>query len=91
VGSGEAKVIPFRPPVYDMVQTEDGALGILGEMKRRELTPEQATAVACPTCGAAVGERCELHSGGLRSKPHKDREFAAIDAIESKQHHSTRS
>jgi len=53
-------------------------------MKRRELTPKQLSAVACPTCGAAVGERCELNSGAPRFAPHVDRKFAALEAIERK-------
>jgi hypothetical protein len=69
------------PPVYDIVQTCGWALGIFSEMKRRELTPQQVSSVPCPTCGAPVGQLCELHSGALRSKPHVDREFAAIEAI----------
>jgi hypothetical protein len=51
-------------------------------MKRKELTPEQISSVPCPTCGVAAGERCVLHSGGLRSGPHIDRTYAAAAAIE---------
>ena len=72
------------PPVYDMVQTFGWALGIFAQMKRRELTPQQASSVPCPTCGVSVGQPCELLSGALRSKPHLDRELAAIEAIERK-------
>jgi hypothetical protein len=39
----------------------------------RELTPEQILAVACPICGAAAGEECELNTGQLRFEPHRDR------------------
>ena len=51
-------------------------------MKKKELTPKQQASVACPTCGVSAGERCVLHSGGLRSEPHVDRKLAAIEAIE---------
>ena len=53
-------------------------------VKKKELTRKQLSSVPCPTCGAAAGERCELHSGGPRSEAHVDRKFAAIQAIESK-------
>jgi len=53
-------------------------------MKRKELTPKQLVSVPCPTCGAAAGKRCVLYSGALRSEPHVDRMFAAIEAIEKK-------
>jgi len=51
-------------------------------MKRKDLTASQISSVPCPTCGAAVGEHCELHSGARRVEPHVDRKFAAIQAIE---------
>ena len=53
-------------------------------MKHKGLTPKQLIAVPCPTCGAAIGEPCELHNGALRSEPHRDRKFAAADAVEAK-------
>jgi hypothetical protein len=53
-------------------------------MKRKELTSEQISVVPCPTCGAAAGECCVLHSGGPRSGPHVDRKFSAAEAIERK-------
>jgi hypothetical protein len=72
------------PPMYGMGQTYTWALGIYAQMKRRELTPQQVSSVPCPTCGASVGHPCELLSGALRLKPHLNREFAAIEAIERK-------
>jgi hypothetical protein len=51
-------------------------------MKRKELTPKQQASVACPTCGVSAGERCVLHSGGLRSETHLERKLVAIEAIE---------
>ncbi len=53
------------------------------KMKKSELTPEQAVSVPCPTCNAPIGKRCELRSGALRSEPHVDRKFAAMEAIEN--------
>ncbi len=53
-------------------------------MRMRDLTPEQFTAVSCPTCGVSPGQRCLMHSGGLRSEPHVDRKLSAAEAVESK-------
>ncbi len=53
-------------------------------MRKSELTPEQVSSIPCPTCGAAVGEGCVLHSGAPRSEPHVERKFAAMEAIERK-------
>lgn len=53
-------------------------------MKRKELKPKQILSVSCPTCGVPVGKRCVLHSGGLRSEPHIDRKFAAVEVIAMK-------
>ncbi|PYV82760.1 MAG: hypothetical protein DMG93_10820 [Acidobacteria bacterium] len=53
-------------------------------VKSNELTPKQISSVPCPTCGAAIGEPCELHTGALRSEPHRDRKLSAADAVESK-------
>jgi hypothetical protein len=53
-------------------------------MKIHELTPKQLASVPCPTCGVGVGERCVLHSGGLRSGPHVDRKLAAAEFFEKR-------
>lgn len=53
-------------------------------MKSKDLTAQQMAAVECPTCGAAVGEVCELNSGTPRFEPHRDRKLAAADAVEAK-------
>jgi hypothetical protein len=53
-------------------------------MKKSELTPKQISSIPCPTCGAAVRDRCVLNSGAPRSESHVDRKFAAIEAIERK-------
>ena len=39
-------------------------------------------AVPCPTCGAAAGKKCLLHSGGPRNDLHIDRKLSAIEAVE---------
>ena len=53
-------------------------------VKAKELTPEQILSVPCTTCGAAIGEVCELHSGAPRTEPHRDRKLSAADAVEAK-------
>ena len=53
-------------------------------MKTKELTPKQIQSVPCSTCGAAVGEACELHTGAPRTDPHRDRKLSAADAVEAK-------
>jgi hypothetical protein len=51
-------------------------------MKAKELTLKQIFAVPCPTCGAAVKEACELHTGARRTEPHRDRKLSAAEAVE---------
>ena len=46
-------------------------------VKTKELTPKQILSVPCNTCGAAIGEACELHTGALRTEPHRDRKLSA--------------
>jgi hypothetical protein len=53
-------------------------------MKKHDLTPKQLSSVPCPTCGVGIGERCVLHSGGLRSEPHVDRKLAAAESLDKK-------
>jgi len=36
----------------------------------------------CTSRREAARKRCVLHSGGLRSEPHVDRKFLAIEVIE---------
>ena len=52
-------------------------------VKTRELTPKQILSVPCTTCGAAIQEPCELHTGALRTEPHRDRRLSAADAVET--------
>jgi hypothetical protein len=53
-------------------------------VKTKELTPEQILSVPCSTCGAAIGEACELNTGALRTAPHRDRRLSAAEAVEIK-------
>lgn len=40
-------------------------------MKFTDLTIKQVLSIACPTCGAAIGQGCVRNSGGeLRVEPH---------------------
>jgi len=55
-------------------------------VKTKELTAKQLISVPCQTCGAAIEEPCELHTGALRSEPHRDRRLSAADALETKSH-----
>ncbi len=51
-------------------------------MKTKELTLKEMLSVSCPTCGAAIAEPCELHSGARRTEPHRDRKLCAAEAVE---------
>jgi hypothetical protein len=53
-------------------------------VKTKDLTKKQVLSVPCPTCGAATEEACELHSGALRTEPHRDRKLSAAEAVETK-------
>ena len=53
-------------------------------VKTKELTPKQILFVPCNTCGAAIGEACELHPGPPRTEPHRDRKLSAVEAAETK-------
>ena len=53
-------------------------------VKTKDLTPKQILSVPCATCGAAIGEACELNTGQLRTEPHRDRKLSAADAVENK-------
>jgi len=52
-------------------------------VKTKELTPQQMLSVPCTTCGASIGEACELHSGAPRTEPHRDRRLSAAEAVEN--------
>jgi 4-hydroxy-3-methylbut-2-en-1-yl diphosphate synthase IspG/GcpE len=47
-------------------------------MKAKKLTLKQVQAVRCPTCGAALSEKCELTTG-QPTEPHRDRRLNAED------------
>jgi len=51
-------------------------------VKAKDLTPKQILAVPCNTCGAAIGEVCELNTGSPRTEPHRDRKLSAAEAAE---------
>ena len=53
-------------------------------VKTKELTLKQILSVPCPTCGAAIKEACELHTGARRTEPHRDRKLSAAEAVETK-------
>ncbi len=55
-------------------------------VKTKELTSKQILSVPCNTCGAAIGEVCELHTGAPRTEPHRDRKLSAAEAVETKIH-----
>jgi len=44
-----------------------------------KVTEKQTLSVRCPTCGAKVGEKCELSTGQHRTEPHRDRRLIASD------------
>jgi hypothetical protein len=58
--------------------------GIMRNVKTKELTLKQTLSVLCTTCGAAIGEACELHTGALRFEPHRDRKLSAAEAMQKK-------
>jgi hypothetical protein len=51
-------------------------------VKSKDLTIKQILTVPCDTCGASIGEICELNSGAPRTQPHRDRKLAAAEAAE---------
>jgi hypothetical protein len=53
-------------------------------VKTKNLTVKQILSVPCTTCGAAVGEVCELNTGSARSEPHRDRKLSATETAEKK-------
>jgi hypothetical protein len=53
-------------------------------VKTKDLTVKQILSVPCTTCGAAVGEVCELNTGSARSEPHRDRKLSATKTVEKK-------
>jgi len=57
---------------------------IIVVVKTKELTLKQIFSAPCPTCGASTEEACELHTGALRTEPHRDRNLSAAEAVETK-------
>ena len=48
-------------------------------MSSTKLTSKQMLAIACPTCDAQPGQKCELGTGEPRHTPHRDRRLVAGD------------
>jgi hypothetical protein len=74
--------------IYELDQIRDlrkerdsRAAGLLCMSNRLEI--EKIQAVPCPTCGAEPGHKCELHSGQLRTEPHRGRRLVAEDLLHS--------
>ena len=44
-----------------------------------KIKQKEALAVRCPTCGAKLGEKCEVSTGLPRTEPHRDRRLAASE------------
>jgi hypothetical protein len=93
VGEFEISELRSSPPaksaekvqdLFQIGQLYDHFQSNLIHMTMRELTQKQLSSVPCPTCGASVGERCILHSGGPRSAPHVDRKLSAAEALSRK-------
>jgi len=70
--------------MFQIGQFSDMLLSHAVLMRMKDLAPEMLLAVPCPTCGAASGKRCVLHSGSQRSEPHVDRKLSAAEAVEMK-------
>jgi hypothetical protein len=47
-------------------------------MSVKQPTLKQMLSVSCSTCGAAPGDQCVLHYGGVRFAPHPTRKFDQI-------------
>ena len=53
-------------------------------VKTTDLTANQVLSVPCTTCGAAIGEVCELNTWDARTEPHRDRKLVAAEAVGKK-------
>jgi hypothetical protein len=53
-------------------------------VKTSELTLAQILAIPCRTCGATIGEVCQLYTGALRSEAHRDRKLSAVETVQRK-------
>jgi len=69
------------PHLFRIDQTVAGGTVHCVEMKVKA-TNKPALAVRCPTCGARVGQKCELATGLPRMNPHFDRRVIAKDLAE---------
>lgn len=68
--------------IRDLRKERDSRAAELLCMSNR-LAIEKIHAVACPTCRAKPGQKCELHSGHPRTEPHRDRRLVAEDLLSS--------
>src|SRR6266851_2572515 len=72
----------FLCGVFQMEQLSGRSWRMLFLMRMNDMSPEMFLGVACPTCGVAIGDRCLLSAGGLRSESHVDRKLCAAEAAE---------
>src|SRR5216684_5896395 len=75
-------VRPFLCGVFQIGQFSGRCWRILLLMRMIDMTPAMFLSVACPTCGVAIGSRCLLSAGGLRSESHLDRKLRTAEAAE---------
>jgi len=68
-----------------IVQSFRCALPYPVRMKKTRLMRKLSLSVPCPTCGVAVGKRCVLCSGDLRTEPHASRKVAAFEAVDRRE------
>lgn len=76
--------VRLKSSLLKIEQTHNPVLSHSVIVKKSDLKPEQVSSVPCPTCGVAAGEGCVLQSGALRSQPHVERKYSAVEAIEKK-------
>jgi hypothetical protein len=48
---------------------------------QKELSRKPVLSIRCPTCGAALGKKCELTTGLPRKSPYRDRRHIAADLL----------
>ena len=60
------------------------------QMKIKQMSKSDLLSVRCPKCSAAIGQPCELLSGGQRNEPHPDRKLIAAEIVEMKRIHKGR-
>jgi hypothetical protein len=78
------EIAPRFAKVFKKEQSSNRARLYSVGVKSKEPTLKQTLSVPCPTCGAAIKEVCELHTGAPRSEAHRDRKLFAAEAVEAK-------